>query len=300
MTTEDYRSGIVAVVGRPNVGKSTLVNALVEEKISIVSPKPQTTRHNILGILSRDDYQAVFVDTPGLHEPGKKMLNRTMVKAAGSALSGADFALFVVEPAGWQPGDQFVLERLQSGRLNALLVVNKLDLMRPREATLPHLEDYAARVGDMEIVPVSARTGDNLESLRNLIRERLPPGPALYPADIKTDRGAEFRIAEVVREKLLLALRQEIPYGLAVAVRALERRDDLLLADVTIWADRPSHRGIVIGHDGQVLKRVGTAARQDLEKIFGLRVHLETRVKVKENWSDSAEALRQLGYGEPT
>jgi GTP-binding protein Era len=299
MTADGYRSGFVAVVGRPNVGKSTLVNALVAEKISIVSPKPQTTRHSILGILSCDDSQIVFVDTPGMHEAGKKLINRTMVKSAGASLIGADMALFVVEGTGWRRGDDFVLERLKDSGVPALLVVNKLDTIRPREAVLPFLEQCAARCEGMEIVPVSALTGDNLLQLLTLIRARLPEGPPLFPVDVKTDRGAEFRIAEVIREKLLLALRQEVPSGLAVAVQAMERRDDLLLADVIIWADRASHQGMVIGRGGQVLKKVGSAAREDLERIFGHRVHLETRVKVKENWSDSAAAMRQLGYEEP-
>lgn len=294
-----FRSGFVAVVGRPNVGKSTLVNALVAEKISIVTPKPQTTRHSILGILSRDDCQVVFVDTPGLHDPGKQLMNRAMVKSASASLAGAELALLVVEATGWRPGDDFAWERLRSSGVPALLVVNKLDLVRPRDKALGFLEECAQRVDVAAIVPVSARTGDNLERLLGLIRERLPEGPPLFPVDMKTDRGVEFRIAEVIREKLLLALRQEVPYGLAVEVRALERRDDLLLADVTIWVDRTSHQGMVIGRGGEKIKQVGRAARLDLEKVLGQHLHLETRVKVKANWRDSAEALRQLGYEEP-
>ncbi len=294
-----FRSGFVAVVGRPNVGKSTLVNALVAEKISIVTPKPQTTRHSILGILSRDDCQLVFVDTPGLHDPGKQLMNRAMVKSASASLAGAELALLVVAATGWRPGDDFAWERLRSSGVPALLVVNKLDLVRPRDKVLGFLEDCAQRVDVEAIVPVSARTGDNLERLLTLIRERLPEGPPLFPVDMKTDRGVEFRIAEVIREKLLLALRQEVPYGLAVEVRALERRDDLLLADVTIWVDRTSHQGMVIGRGGEGIKQVGRAARLDLEKVLGQHLHLETRVKVKANWRDSAAALRQLGYEEP-
>ncbi|UCG72133.1 MAG: GTPase Era [Chromatiales bacterium] len=299
MTEDGFRSGFVAVIGRPNVGKSTLVNALVAEKISIVTPKPQTTRHSILGILSRDDCQIVFVDTPGLHDPGKQLMNRAMVKSASASLVGADLALLVVEARGWQRGDDFAWERLRSSGVPALLVVNKLDRVRPKDKVLVFLEECAQRVDVMAIVPVSARTGDNLERLLDTIREHLPEGPPLFPVDLKTDRGADFRIAEVIREKLLLALHQEVPYGLAVEVRALERRDDLLLADVTIWVDRESHQGMVIGRAGERIKQVGRAARLDLEKVFGQRVHLETRVKVKANWRDSAAALRQLGYEEP-
>jgi GTP-binding protein Era len=299
MAPEEHRSGFVAVVGRPNVGKSTLVNALVAEKISIVTPKPQTTRHSILGILSREDCQVVFVDTPGLHEPGKQRINRAMVKAANASLAGADLALLVVDARGWQPGDDFAWRRVRDSGVPALLVVNKLDLVRPRERVLPFLEACESRVAVDAIVPVSARTGDNLDHLLTTIREHLPTGPRLFPPDARTDRGSEFRVAEVIREKLLLALHEEVPYGLAVEVQALERRGELLLADVTIWVDRESHRGIVIGRGGEQLKRIGRAARLDLEQVLGERLHLETRVKVKENWRDSATALRQLGYEEP-
>jgi GTP-binding protein Era len=299
MNDAAFRSGFIAVVGRPNVGKSTLVNALVAEKISIVTPKPQTTRHSILGILSRDDCQLVFVDTPGLHDPGKQLMNRAMVKSASASLVGADLALLVIEARGWRRGDDFAWERLRSSGVPALLVVNKLDLVRPRDKVLGFLEECAQRVDVEAIVPVSARSGDNLERLLELIRERMPAGEPLFPVDVKTDRGAEFRIAEVIREKLLLALHQEVPYGVAVEVQALERRDDLLLADVTIWVDRTSHQGMVIGRGGEGIKQIGRAARLDLETVFGQRMHLETRVKVKSNWRDSAVALRQLGYEEP-
>jgi GTP-binding protein Era len=295
----NFRSGFVAVVGRPNVGKSTLVNALVAEKISIVTPKPQTTRHSILGILSRDDCQVAFVDTPGLHEPGKQLMNRAMVRSAGASLAGADLALLVVEAGGWRPGDDLAWERLQDSGVPGLLVVNKLDTVKPREKVLAFLEECARRLDVEAIVPVSARTGDNLDRLLEIIRDRLPEGPRLFPEDVKTDRGAEFRIAETVREKLLLVLHQEVPYGLAVEVQALERRGDLVLADVTIWVDRPSHQGMVVGRGGERIKQVGRSARLDLEKLFDQRVHLETRVKVKENWRDNAAALRQLGYEEP-
>ena len=299
MSDADYRSGFVAVMGRPNVGKSTLVNALVAEKISIVTPKPQTTRHSILGILSRPDCQIAFVDTPGLHEPGKQLMNRAMVKSAGASLAGADLALLVVEARGWRAGDDLAWARVKESGIPAMLVVNKLDQLKPRDKVLAYLEECAERVDVEAIVPVSARTGDNLERLLDAILEHLPAGPALFPVDIKTDRGAEFRIAEVIREKLLFVLHQELPYGLAVEVQALERRGDLLLADVTIWVDRASHQGMVIGRGGERIKDVGRSARLELEKLFSQRVHLETRVKVKENWRDSAAALRQLGYEEP-
>ena len=299
MTTEDYRSGFVAVVGRPNTGKSTLVNALVAEKISIVTPKPQTTRHSIMGILSQPDCQIVFVDTPGLHKRTGKLINQAMNRSANASLAGADLALFVVEAGGWRAGDEFALQRLTASKVPTILVVNKIDLVRPRSALLPYLEECLGRAEFLAIVPLSAKREENLEQLLDLVRKQLPPGPPLFPTDMKTDRGRAFRIAEVIREKLLMNLRDEVPYGLAVEVSAFDQqREDVWLVEVVIWVERDSHRGIVVGKGGEVLKKVGSEARRDLEAIFHRRLHVQTRVKVKANWSDSALALRQLGYEE--
>lgn len=286
-------------MGRPNVGKSTLVNALVGEKISIVTPKPQTTRHSILGILSTPECQVVFVDTPGLHRAGGRQINRAMNRSAAASVAGADLALLLVEAGRWRDEDDFALEKVREAGLPVFLVVNKADLVFPKTALLPFLEACASRFDFAEIIPVSARREDNLDRLLELIRNRMPPGPQLFPNEMKTDRGVEFRIGEVIREKLLMALQQEVPYGIAVEVLKLESRDDLLLADVVIWVERPSHQGMVIGRGGEGLKKVGSSARRDLETLLGRRLHLQTRVKVKENWSDSATALRQLGYEEP-
>jgi GTP-binding protein Era len=300
MSSDSYRSGFAAVVGRPNTGKSTLVNALVAEKISIVTAKPQTTRHSILGILTRPDCQIALVDTPGLHKPRGRLLNRAMNRAAAASLGGADLALFVIEATGWRAGDDFALSRLEESRIPVLLVVNKMDLVKPRSALLPFLEECGRKGDFREIVPVSARRGDNLDHLLTVICNYLPAGPSLFPDDMRTDRSREFRVAEVVREKLLENLREEVPYGLAVEVLAFEERGDLWLADVVIWVERESHQGIVVGRGGETLKRIGRAARLELEAIFGRRLHLETRVKLKANWSDNAAALRQLGYEEPS
>jgi GTP-binding protein Era len=296
---DEQRSGFVAVVGRPNTGKSTLVNALVAEKISIVTPKPQTTRHSILGLRSEPDCQMIFVDTPGIHARRGKLINRAMNRTAGASASGADLLLLVVEATGWRAADDFALARIRESSVPAVLVVNKIDLVRPRSALLPFLADAAGRHDFVAVVPVSARREENLDRLLDCIRERLPEGPPLFPTDMTTDRGREFRVAEILREKLLMQLEDEVPYGLAVEVRALEEQEDLVMIDVLIWVDRDSHRGIVIGKGGQRLKKIGTAARQDIEQLLSRQVHLQTRVKVKENWSDSALALRQLGYEEP-
>ena len=300
MTDLQHRSGFVAVIGRPNTGKSTLVNALVDEKISIVTSKPQTTRHSILGILTEPDVQIVFVDTPGLHGGSRRLINRAMNRAATSSMVGADLALFVTDATGWSRGDDHALARLQEAGIPAFLVINKLDLLKRREDLLPVLEKFSARGDFVEIIPISARRGTNLERLLDTIRRSMPVGPQLFPSDRKTDRGMEFRIGEILREKMLMLLYEEVPYGLAVEVMALERRPDLILVDVVIWVERESQQGIVVGRGGERIKKISTLAREDLEAIFSRRFYLTSRVKVKENWGDNARALRQLGYEEST
>ncbi|MFQ5634537.1 MAG: GTPase Era [Gammaproteobacteria bacterium] len=294
-----FRAGFVAVVGRPNTGKSTLVNALVREKISIVTSKPQTTRHSIRGILQQPDTQIVFVDTPGIHSGGRRLIHQTMNRTAVAALAGADLALFVVEAMQWYPEDDRVAQQLLDAGVPVILAVNKLDMLKRREDVLPVLRDYEARGDFCEIVPVSALRGTNLERLPELIRRRLPESDALFPTDVATDRSMDFRIGEIFREKLLEALRDEVPYGLAVEVLARERRDDLTLVDALIWVEKESHRGIVVGRGGDRLKKISTAARLDLERIFARRFYVKAHVKVRENWSDNAGALRQLGYEIP-
>ena len=293
---EEFRTGFIAIVGRPNVGKSTLVNALVGRKISIVTPRPQTTRHTIVGVLTRPDAQLLFVDTPGLHTRQRNLLNRAMNRAVDGALVGADVALLVVEAGVWKASDTFVVEHAVAAGIPVVLAVNKVDLVRPKSALLPYLLASEKRAAFQAIVPISAAGADNLDRLLELLTDLLPVGPPLYPADATTDRGIAFRVAEIIREKLLIALRQEVPYGLAVEILALEEKPGVVLADAVIWADRESHKGIVVGKGGATIRDVGTAARLDLEKIFGLRFYLETHVKVKTNWADSARALQQFGF----
>jgi GTP-binding protein Era len=293
---ENFRTGFVAIVGRPNVGKSTLVNALVGRKISIVTPRPQTTRHAIMGVLTRPDSQVLFVDTPGLHTRQRNLLNRAMNRAVEGALVGAEVALFVVEAGAWKAADSFVLEHALAAKIPVILAVNKVDLVRPKSALLPYLLACEKRATFHAIVPISAANSDNLDRLLEQITALLPVGPPLYPLDATTNRSMAFRVAEMLREKLLIALRQEVPYGLAVEILAIEEKPGVVLADAVIWADRESHKGIVVGKGGATIKEVGTAARLELEKIFGLRFHLETHVKVKTNWADSARALQQFGF----
>jgi GTP-binding protein Era len=299
MADADFKAGFVAIIGRPNTGKSTLVNALMNEKISIVTSKPQTTRQSVLGILTERDTQIVFVDTPGLHEGSGKLINRVMNRTATASLAGAKLILFIVEATGWAKGDDHVLGRLRDTAIPLILVVNKMDLAKRRADLLPVLKDYTGRGSFAEVVPISARREINLDRLLDVIKQYLPESEALFPKHMKTDRGTEFRVGELLREKLLDALHEEVPYGLAVEVLALEDRSDLTLVDAVIWVDKESHRGIVIGRGGERLKGVSTAARLELEGIFGCRFFLKAQVKVKENWSDNTRMLRQMGYEVP-
>jgi len=291
-----FRSGFAALVGRPNVGKSTLLNALVGEKVSIVTPRPQTTRHRILGIANLPAAQIAFVDTPGLHREGRRALNKAMNRTATAALEDADVVVLVVEAPQWTEGDELALSRLARARRPAILAVNKIDRVRPRERLLPYLAAAGGRHAFLAIVPVSALKADNVADLRATIATHLPESPALFPADTVTDRGAQFRIAEAIREKLTLELNQEVPYGIAVEVEQLsDETDGQLTIDASIWVDREGQKPIVIGARGGRLKRVGRAARLALNELLGRRVHLNLWVKVRENWADNARALKQLG-----
>ena len=297
MNNSAHRSGFVAVVGRPNVGKSTLVNALVGHKISIVTSKPHTTRHAILGVLTRDHSQTVFIDTPGLENKSPRLINRAMNKAAVGALEGADIVVLVTEADTWQSADDDALELVKRSGLPCILAVNKVDRVKPREKLLPWLQSCAARHEFVEIVPLSALRDRSLQGFADLLVDYLPEGEPLYPAEMLTDRGVRFQAAEVLREKLMAQLRQEVPYGLAVEINEIgEDEAGLLRIDAIVWVDRESHKGIVVGRGGRVLKSVGQAARLDLQERLERAVFLETRVKVKSKWYDSAQALQQMGY----
>ena len=291
----DFRAGFAALVGRPNVGKSTLLNALVGEKLSIVTPRPQTTRHRILGLVNRPDAQIAFVDTPGLHRGAKRALNRAMNRTAATALADADVVLFVVEALRWTDEDQLALERLKASGRPGIAVVNKMDLVRPREQALPYVAALAARHEFVDIVPCSARSADNLERLLALIAAQLPRSPPLFPPEQLTDRDTAFRIAETIREKLTLELNQEVPYGIAVAIERMTEEEGQLVVAAVIWVDREGQKPIVIGEGGGRLKRIGRAAREELNRLLGRRLHLELWVKVREDWADNALALKSLG-----
>jgi GTP-binding protein Era len=282
-------------VGRPNVGKSTLLNALIGQKLSIVTPRPQTTRHRILGIYTAPQVQIAFVDTPGLHREASRALNKAMNRTATAALEDADVVVLVVEAGKWTQEDELALERIVRSARPALAAVNKIDRVRPREKLLPYLGELGARHAFLALVPVSALKEDNIADLRNTIGAHLPLSPALFPDGELTDRGREFRIAEMIREKLTLELNQEVPYGIAVEVERIAEEDGQLMVDAAIWVDRDGQKPIVIGAKGERLKRVGRSARLALNGILQQRLHLNLWVKVRENWADNARALRELG-----
>ena len=290
------RCGFVAVVGRPNVGKSTLINAIVGSKVSIVTPKPQTTRHRILAVYTRNDNQIIFVDTPGLHRGAAKTINRLMNRTAASALADADLILFVSEANRWTVEDQDVLERLKKSPVPVIALLNKIDKVHPKEELLSVLSAMSERHTFDEVLPISAKLNDNLDRLVELIPGYLPESPALYPEDMLTDRSESFQIAELIREKLTLLLRQEVPYGLTVEIERLEKEPGGVAINAIIWVERDSQKGIVVGKGGNVLKKVGRSARLELKERLGMPVHLELWVKVKDNWADSERELLRLGY----
>ena len=290
-----FRAGFAALIGRPNVGKSTLLNALVGEKLSIVTPRPQTTRHRVLGVLTREDAQIAFIDTPGLHRGARRALNRAMNRTAASALSEADVGVLVLEAAKWTAEDDLALDRLAGVGRPVIAALNQIDRVRPRERLLPLIAQLAGRHPFTDVVPVSGLKSENLEDLIGAIARQLPESPLLFPPQQRTDRDLRFRISETIREKLTLELQQELPYGIAVEIERAVEEDGQLNVEAVVWVDRSGHKPIVIGAGGERLKRVGRAARLELNRALARRLHLTLWVKVREGWADSDRALRHLG-----
>ncbi len=292
-----YKSGFAAIIGRPNVGKSTLLNAMMEEKISIISSKPQTTRNSIRAIYTTEDFQLAFLDTPGIHKP-KNMLGEYMLASARTALNEVDVIVYVVEAdAGIGRGDMYILEMLEKVKTPVILVVNKTD--QSDRAKVEQLTDaYRSKRSFADIIPISAIGGDNLNILRGAIVEKLPEGPQYFPDDMITDQPERFVIAEIIREKALVLLEQEVPHGIAVEVETVEESDksNLINIQANIYCEKESHKRIVIGKGGNMLKKIGTLARADVEKLLGCRVFLELWVKVKKDWRDTAGSLKLFGY----
>ena len=296
---DDYRCGLVAVIGRPNVGKSTFINAVMGRKISIVTAKPQTTRHRILAVLTEAKQQIILVDTPGLHRKSAKAMNRLMNRTAANALADADLILFVSDATHWTSEDDDVVKRLKSCKAPVIALLNKIDKVHPREKLLDGIALMSARLDFAEIVPISALKDDNLDHVMTMIPAFLPESPPLFPEDMQTDRSDEFHVAEIIREKLTLMLHQEMPYGLTVQVERMVKEERGIAINAVIWVERDSQKGIAVGKDGSVLKKVGRSARLEIVELLGQRVHLELWVKVKSNWADNATDLMNLGYEAP-
>jgi len=293
------RCGIAALVGRPNVGKSTLLNALLGRKVSIVSPRPQTTRTRIHGVLTRPGLQIVFADLPGIHSKQPRAINRYMNRTALASLADADVNLFVIEALRWTDEDERALEELRRAGRPIVLLINKVDRARPKDRLLPFIAELSGKAGFVEIVPLSALKRDNLERLPEMIGRYLPESPQLYPPDQLTDASDRFMAAEIIREKLTRRLREELPYGLVVEIEGMGEAEDepgKLVVQAVIWVERTGQKAIVIGKGGELLKEVGRAARLELRQHFGQPVHLELWVKVREGWSDDENALRRFGY----
>jgi GTP-binding protein Era len=290
-----HRCGFAVLVGRPNVGKSTLLNALTGQKISIVTPRPQTTRHRVLGLVNLPQAQIAFVDTPGLHRQQRRALNRAMNRTAAAAALDSDVVVLVIEALRFGDEDELALARARDSNRPIIAVVNKIDTVKQRERLLPFLAELSRRHDFAEVVPVSAREPRDVQRLGQIIARHLPESPPLFPADQLTDRSEAFRIAEIIREKLTLELRDELPYGIAVEIESRNEDEGQLVIGAVIWVDRAGQKPIVIGARGERLKRIGTQARQELNALLGRRLHLDLWVKVREDWADSAQALRQLG-----
>jgi len=299
VTGEPGRCGIAALVGRPNVGKSTLLNALLGRKVSIVSPRPQTTRTRIHGVLTQPGLQIVFADLPGIHSKQPRAINRYMNRTALASLADADVNLFVIEALRWTEEDERALAELQRAGRPIVLLINKVDRARPKDRLLPFIAELTSRAQFAEIVPLSALKRDNIERLPQLIGRYLPESPQLYPPDQVTDASDRFMAAEIIREKLTRRLQEEVPYGLMVEVEGMGEAEDepgKLVVQAVIWVERTGQKAIVIGKGGELLKEVGRAARLDLRQHFGRPVHLELWVRVREGWSDDENALRRFGF----
>ena len=298
MADRGFRCGLATIAGRPNVGKSTLINQMVGTKLSITSNRPQTTRHRILGIATSGSSQLIFVDTPGIHPGRARTLNRYMNRIATKALADVDLVVMVAEASGWTPGDDPILDRIAVETAPAVLVLNKIDRVRRREGILPVLDDAAGRYAFEAIIPVSARTGENLDRLASVVESSMPVSPAMFPQGQVTDRSVAFLVSEIVREKLIRRLGQELPHRLAVVTERFQEERGRTVVNVLVWVERRPHKAIVIGRRGERLKEAGTASRREISRLLGRPVHLEIWVKVREGWTDDERALRGLGFSE--
>lgn len=295
-TTKALHCGYVALIGRPNVGKSTLMNHVLGQKLSITSRKPQTTRHRILGIKTTDSAQLVYVDTPGIHQGDKQALHRYLNRAALSIIQDVNVIVFLVEALKWAEEDQLALSHCEKSGRPVILAVNKVDQVKDKDKLLPYLQEVSARYPFAAVVPISAKQGTQLDELERCIIAHLPESELLYPEDQVTDRSMRFLATEIIREKLVRLLGDELPYATSVEIEKFAEEDRLVKIYAIIWVERDNQKAIVIGKDGTKLKRIGQEARVDLETLLEKKVYLKTWVKVKRGWADDERALQQLGY----
>jgi len=301
--TEQTRCGFIAIIGRPNVGKSTLLNHIVGEKVSIISKKPQTTRHKILGIKTEGENQLVFVDTPGLHKNPKHKINQLMIKAALSSIRDVDVIVFMVNKQLWTEDDAAILKRLSRVKIPVIIAINKIDRIKDKSKLLPIIENLQTQCTALEfkplaIIPICAKFGEGTNELEKLLIEQAQVSPHFFPKDQSTDKNELFWCSEIIREKLMRLLGEEIPHTLTVEIEQLKKEEKLIRIHGLIWVERPGQKNIVIGAKGEVLKQVGTLARKEMETYFGQKVFLQLWVKVKSGWTDDLRALRNLGYGD--
>ncbi|KII79977.1 GTPase Era [Vibrio renipiscarius] len=297
-TPENQHCGFIAIVGRPNVGKSTLLNNILGQKISITSRKPQTTRHRIMGVDTQGDYQAIFVDTPGLHIEEKRAINRLMNRAASSSLSDVNLVFFVVDGTHWTADDEMVLNKLRNAKFPVVLCINKVDVVADRNDVMKHMSDISSLMDFVDIVPISAKLGKNVDVLRKHVRDFLPKATHHFPEEYVTDRSQRFMASEIVREKLMRFTGEELPYSVTVEIERFDYNPDTdgFHINALILVERSGQKKMVIGKGGDKIKTIGREARLDMEELFGRKVYLETWVKVKSGWADDERALRSLGY----
>ena len=296
---EETYCGFIAIVGRPNVGKSTLLNKILGQKISITSRKAQTTRHRIVGIHTEGPYQAVYVDTPGLHIEEKRAINRLMNRAASSAIGDVDLIIFVVDGTHWNEDDEMVLNKLRQANAPVVLAINKIDNVKNKDELLPFINELTAKFNFAEIVPISAQRGNNVHNLQKIVRKSLKKGIHHFPEDYVTDRSQRFMASEIIREKLMRFMGEELPYSVTVEIEQFKLNErGVYEINGLILVERDGQKKMVIGQGGQKIKVIGTEARQDMERLFDNKVHLELWVKVKSGWADDERALRSLGYME--
>ena len=300
MTKTTQHCGFVAIVGRPNVGKSTLLNQLLGQKVSITSRKAQTTRHRIIGIDTQDNDQIIYIDTPGLHIEEKRAINRLMNRAASSSIGDVELVMFVVEGTHWNDDDEMVANKLKDCKCPVLLVINKIDNVIDKTQLLPHIQEISQKVNFLDVVPISAEKGDGIDIIKKIVKTHLPEGEHHFPEDYITDRSQRFMASEIIREKLMRFLGDELPYSVTVEIEQfkVDERNGMYRINGLILVERDGQKKMVIGNKGEKIKKIGIEARKDMQIFFDNKVHLELWVKVKAGWADDERALRSLGYSD--